>query len=426
MNVKKRNCSVRFTAWILAVLMVCQVFWGTGIEAKAETISNDVVVTAVTATPERVPSSGGSVLIQVEGQGLTKDNWDIKYPSYIADTDISKDSDLKATVSEKTDNSVVLTIPANTMRNDIEYRIVVSAKDGSSKASTGVIMDKKEKSVDIRPKSVEMTDNSTIVMTMEKNVVFAFEKETLKRKIYIADYSNKETNKIALTEKDQITVENNVVTITFDGAKTLSSTSTIYVEEGAFRDTSGVNLKAFSWLITSKPMITGIELQEDILDCNGGLVEGVLKGVRLNEVHNITAKVMYAGSIEESNIPVTLGDGAEPAISFEVPANNTELTQSYIIDLTMGDTPVYVQAVVSVLPEGVSATEQTLSALTISGNNKLDSGNSLTDITVKVSPQVGELKTRLNLYGTNLDSTKTEVRAIDQYGVIWPVYHIPE
>ena len=92
----------------------------------------------------------------------------------------------------------------------------------------------------------------------------------------------------------------------------------------------------------------------------------------------------------------------------------------------MGNTPVYVEEVVSVLPEGESDTTQTLSAMTISGNNKTYTNDNSTEIVVKVSPQVGELKTRLNLYGTNLDSTKTEVRAIDQNGVYWKVTHIPE
>lgn len=47
-------------------------------------------------------------------------------------------------------------------------------------------------------------------------------------------------------------------------------------------------------------------------------------------------------------------------------------------------------------------------------------------ITVKVSPQVGELKTVLRLYGTNLDSKIVKVRAIDENGIIFPVYDIPE
>ena len=45
-----------------------------------------------------------------------------------------------------------------------------------------------------------------------------------------------------------------------------------------------------------------------------------------------------------------------------------------------------------------------------------------TNITVTVEKQVGSLKTVLRLVGTNLDATKTEVHAIDENGVIWPVY----
>ena len=47
-------------------------------------------------------------------------------------------------------------------------------------------------------------------------------------------------------------------------------------------------------------------------------------------------------------------------------------------------------------------------------------------ITVTVEQQVGALKTVLRLAGTNLDSTKTAVRALDENGIVWPVYHIPE
>ena len=123
---------------------------------------------------------------------------------------------------------------------------------------------------------------------------------------------------------------------------------------------------------------------------------------------------------------MTIGTGDNPSIEFEVPKNTTQRTESYVINLTMGNTPVYVEEVVSVLAEGESDTAQTLSAMTISGNNKTYTNENSTEITVKVSPQVGELKTRLNLYGTNLDSSKTEVRAIDQNGVYWKVTHIPE
>ena len=64
--------------------------------------------------------------------------------------------------------------------------------------------------------------------------------------------------------------------------------------------------------------------------------------------------------------------------------------------------------------------------MTITGNNKDNTGDFNKHITVKVSPQVGELKTVLRLYGTNLDSKIVKVRAIDENGIIFPVYDIPE
>ena len=79
----------------------------------------------------------------------------------------------------------------------------------------------------------------------------------------------------------------------------------------------------------------------------------------------------------------------------------------------------------SVLAKDVDENEQTLSSMTITGNNKLDMSDP-TNITVTVEKQVGSLKTVLRLAGTNLDATKTEVHAIDENGVIWPVYHILE
>jgi hypothetical protein len=248
--------------------------------------------------------------------------------------------------------------------------------------------------------------------------------EVVKSKIYIADYNG--SNKVNLTANDIGTAEDDKVTIEFEKMPNLRSTSSLYVEEGAFRTESGVNVKTFSWMIVSKPMITGIELQDAIFEHTGGVVNGVLKGVRLSEAPAITAEIFKAGSAGVTNIPVSIGSGNTPSITFEVPQNNTERTESYIINLTMGNTPIYVEEVVSVLPKGESDSTQTLSAMTISGNNKTFTNENSTEIIVKVSPQVGELKTRLNLYGTNLDSKKTEVRAVDQNGVLWPVTHIPE
>ena len=393
-------------------------------------VTSDAVVETASVTPDNVTEAGGKVSLKITGTGLTANNWGVLAEAYIAETDVSMADRFKVEITNKTENGATLVIPANSMRNDIEYRISVGGLQGGSvrkQASATVFQNAKGASVQVNPKMVEMTDNKTIVATMEQNVKFGLDDmEALKKKIYIADFGSSVSNRINLTAEDHISIQDHQVTIVFEEAPAIKTNSSLYVEEGAFKTMDNVNVKAFSWLIVSRPMITEIVLEDGILDHNGGVVEGVLKGVRLDEAPVITAKIMKAGSVQATDIPVTVGTGTEPSIYFEVPQNNTERTESYIINLTMGDTPVYVEEVVSVLAEGVSDTQQTLAALTISGNNKIYTNENSTEITVKVSKQVGELKTRLNLYGTNLNSKWTEVRAIDQNGIVWPVYHIPE
>ena len=123
-------------------------------------------------------------------------------------------------------------------------------------------------------------------------------------------------------------------------------------------------------------------------------------------------------------------------ITFEVPENATDRTISYFLKVTVAGQPVYEataenpakRAIVSVLAEGVPETARTLGAMTITGNNRVEdeSGTESKEITVNVSKQLGELKVVLRLAGTNMDARMTKVRAIDENGVLWPVYDIPE
>ena len=99
------------------------------------------------------------------------------------------------------------------------------------------------------------------------------------------------------------------------------------------------------------------------------------------------------------------------------------------MSIEVNGTPVYEgvggnparRAIVSVLPKGADQKAQTLSGMTITGNNKVGESGDQTSIEVMVSKQEGELKTKLKLSGTNLNPKTTKVRAIDESGVIWPV-----
>ena len=158
-----------------------------------------------------------------------------------------------------------------------------------------------------------------------------------------------------------------------------------------------------------------------------------LAEVDLKDPKRLNATILDPQTSEEINLPLTIKNGTEPTITFTVPKNETDKTQTYLLSLELDGTPVYEgtgsnkakRAIVSVLPKDADPKAPILGALTITGNGKVE-GSTLTDLTVDVEKGLGQLKVELKLAGANFDSTKTEVRAIDENGVIWPVSHVPE
>lgn len=403
------------------------------------TASQEAEVTAVTAVPSSIAATGGTIQLNVAGTGLTADNWGVEVHSYIAGLNVSMDDRLKAQVSEISATGAVITIPANTMVNEIDYRVTAGIKDGSSiqaQAQTVIRQKKKGETIDVEVKSVEMMDDYTVTVVLAQEVKAASEDaEALKEKIFMADYSNENSNKVILGEGDTVTVSGNTITIKLENPYSATSLSALYIQEGALT-ANDITVKSIKYFITSKPSITEIAFDKDIYDSKGGQVTARLKGVRLDELGTIDAKVFLAGESKATDIPVNITEGTEPVITFEVPENATDRTISYFLKVTVAGQPVYEataenpakRAIVSVLAEGVPETARTLGAMTITGNNRVEdeSGTESKEITVNVSKQLGELKVVLRLAGTNMDARMTKVRAIDENGVLWPVYDIPE
>ena len=180
-------------------------------------------------------------------------------------------------------------------------------------------------------------------------------------------------------------------------------------------------------------------IRDRVLDYQGGTVTATLKGVRVDEIDiekDVEAYLTGAGETDAA-VGTTLDvvkteNGLQMTVT--VPENTTDNTMAYAINVKYKGMLVYEgsngnpakKAIISVLAKGTDPAKQTLATMTITGNNKDNTGDFNKDITVKVSPQVGELKTVLRLYGTNLDSKIVKVRAIDENGIIFPVYDIPE
>lgn len=243
-----------------------------------------------------------------------------------------------------------------------------------------------------------------------------------------------------LTAEDKVTVEEEKVIVKFsEPLGNLGKATNLRIKEGALREKeSGDILTEISWLVTTDPTVSSISLDKDILDSKGGTVTATLNGFKVAEVQDekIEAEVYLPGTTTATTIEVKKGRDGEnkPTLTFDVPENATENTVSYWLGVKYEGVAVYESSAsgvrgqrttISVLPEGKTASDQTLGGLTISGSNKTDVSDS-TDIEVSVSSAIGELKTELRLYGTNLDPELTKVRAIDENGIIFPVYDIAE
>ncbi|MGN1166535.1 MAG: Ig-like domain-containing protein [Lachnospiraceae bacterium] len=422
----------------LTLVLVLSCLAGTGMTARAAEL---VEITAVTVDSEKIQAGGDTVRLKVTGTNLTEDNWGVETERYISGTNIQPSSKAgQATVIEITDKEAVIDISANGMKNDIDFVFSVGPKSGDRITKTATVTVTQEgkdyDTVTTIPTSVEMADEYTVVATFEEEIVAAKEGDALKKLFYV---TGSDGNRYDLGENDTVTVNENAVKIQFEDSmsEAIKSGSYLYIKEGALKLENEKILTDIKWIISASAKISSIVLDKEILDSKGGTVCARLEGYKVENISDdaIEAVVYLAGETVKSEIEIikSRDEDGTPTLTFDVPENTTDNTVSYWLSVRVSGTPVYEgaslnraqRATVSVLPEGKTDKDRTLSMLTISGNNKQETGD-IKNITVNVSSAVGELKTELRLYGTNLDSSLTKVRAIDQNGIIWPVYDIPE
>lgn len=429
-----------------SVALVCCMLAGTGqgftVHAQETAVQEQAAVTGIKATPETLPEDGGTITVKATGTGLTSDNWGVKVEAYRQIQDgWTKVSGPKTTVKENNANSATIEIDENPIRSELKLKITAGVKNGDAiteQVETTVMLEKGTKKTELFDvKQLTQTGNHTITATFGKEIQFGYaDIEKLKSKIYVAEYSNIDNKIRTLTEEDTVKIEGNQLILQFKDELKLETGAALVVESKTLKDDNGLYNMQVKWLISIKPTVSKVQLDKETLDYKGGTVHATLKGVRVDEidVSSVEANLTPAGETTSGTpIEVTKGESG-PELTFDVPENTTDNTQSYTVNVKVNGTLVFEgnngnlaeKAVVSVLAKGVDPSAPTLGAMTITANNKLDMDDSNKSIKVFVSKQVGELKTVLRLYGTNFDAKKTKVRAIDENGIIFPVYDIPE
>ena len=400
-------------------------------------------ITAVKATPMTVEAGGDTVTLKVTGTNMTENNWGVEVKRFYGGTTQEVSSSAKAgkaTITEIRNDGATIDISSTGMSSAIDFVFSVGPKSGDriTEAATVTVTQagKDYKTEIVQPQKVEMADAHTVVATFEESIQAAKADEALKRLIHV---TGPDKTVYALGENDTVTVDEHTVLVKYENnmEELLTSGSSIYIKEGALKLENDKVLADITWLITTNANISSIVLDKETFDNKGGTVTARLEGYKVANIEDnvISAALYLAGETTPTEIAITKSrdENDKPLLTFTVPENTTDNTVSYWLSVKVSGTPVYEganmdrsrRATVSVLPEGKTDKDATLSMLTISGNNKQEIGD-IRNITVNVSSAVGELKTELRLYGTNLDSKVTKVRASDQNGVIWPVYDIPE
>ena len=394
-------------------------------------------VTSITATPNKLSFKGGEVTINAQGINLTADNWGFDATAYISDTDMEKK--VSWAVKEQTADHVTLIIPKNAMANDLEYRVTAGAKkDDNSfdkQATTTFMIEQKPYLSDgtFNAESAQLIADNKVQVNFEKEYEIYCKGDEAAGLFSILDAKGDNLNYKATA----VSFEGKSAVVTFE-SKVPKEAASVGFDEGIFLlgEKNGkpyVNA-ANSIILKRGSTISSITFNNEVLDNKGGIVKATLDGYGVDAINlkSISAKVFAAGNATATDIDVKTEfvDG-KIVLSYDLPENKTDLTQSYILKVYHDSKEVIIGAsresrnVISVLPAGKTAQDQTLGMATIVAMR--NTGNTdLQNAVAEVSKSIGELKTEVRLYGTNLDMTKTKLRAIDENGIEWPVYDIPE
>lgn len=403
---------------------------------KVAASSEGAEVTSIDATPKEISYKGGEVTLKVNGINLTEDNWGVQAKAYIVDTDMDKTLDFK--VKNVTENSATLVVPMNTLTNDLECRIVAGVNDGEGikeQAKTTFVIKGKPYRTDgtFGAESAELIGENQVRINFENELELYCAEDEAPEFFSVLDASKKKLD----CKAKSVEIAGKSAIVTFESIIPKEAQS-IGFDEGVFKLgeknekplVNGTN----SQILTKKESISSITFEKDVFSSKGGTVKATLDGFNVDKIalDSITANIFEAGKASKSDITVakTTVDG-KPVLTFDLPENKTKGTQCYILKAYQDGKEIITGAsresrnVLSVLPEGKTEKDQTLGMATIVAMR--NTGNTdLQNAVAEVSKSIGELKTEVRLYGTNLDMKKTKLRAIDENGILWPVYDIPE
>ena len=365
--------------------------------------------------------------------------------------EFSWDRQFDIAASDTSSAEIHFIFPGNDLEKKRECKVtVLCAKDGVADRTRVFTMDAKPEStenkfsMEVDDWKALMASDGLVDIRIDKpeDASLNFDPADAADYIFFAG-SNSEpyTDKVELTDADKVSMAGNVITVDL-ADKTTRLPAYVVLKTGALKRGDGKILGRNSFgtyhyaYIIPGAHIERMSFSDITLPAEGGTVSVTIAGSNLDDSNPeaMWVKVFKdnerdtAGSVQASDIQIS-EDGSEASFSFPIPANTTDRTVSYrFIPVVNGTNAVstYIKGydIVSVLPEGASPEDVTLSSVEMQGSYDMD--DALDVFKTSTSSEQFTTKVDAVIRGTNLSSKKTVVKAVDENGVEWPMLPVFE
>ncbi len=385
---------------------------------------------------DNLPKEGGEVSVTIRGENLDKDRVSLQIVKMENNQEIEQPQ-LSQGISfvgmEKALNADIQ-FPAS--EGKTKYKIKVGVDGSYSHKKEITVGDKVSgELISLLPNVIyDRNGGSELVVLFDEPIFAVRSMEHVRESIKLLKKEGE--GFVSLTDKDRVRIEGNQIIISLHQPITVEATkSKLQMGERAIADANGREGRTFDFLIEkSKAVVHKAEfLEGEILEHTGGRVAIRLTGDNFGDTK---VKFLRNGKDIGETIPVSFDKKTENVqeFSFELPANTTNRTVSYSVRVSVDGGKSYTtlvghniydrtkKLIASVLSEGKSLTDPTLSYLTIQSYGTQGGGTNddEPDTTHADLPTNQESKkTFIFVYGTNLGKNLTKVRIIDQNGIEW-------
>ena len=286
------------------------------------------------------------------------------------------------------------------------------------------------------PKTVSVDKNNSQIIIQFNEPVFEVVEGALAENLLIdlngiGDFINLPTDSEITVVDDKIFVKSSIVA-------QLSKSSQFRILTNTIMDSKDRHGHEYTGTLdNANPAIfTSTFIKGELLTSPGGEVEIQLEGINLidsGDSNGTKVTVFKVGNSKNTIPAVVEGEGNSQKVTFSLPENKSDVSESYIIQVSLDGGRTYSskfgisdflmgsKLTSTVLPASQTDTEApVLSYLTIQSYGTSGGSGEQPDQTHTNVPTLQESKkTLVHVYGANLDQNLTKVRIKDSNGVYW-------